>query len=74
MAWWNGPKPLRRKVGVRQPRKTVLVVCEGRRTEPEYLQALKREPSVRDVAAVDLRIEPHRGTPRRSPWSGSRWT
>ncbi|WP_218577203.1 RloB family protein [Phytohabitans rumicis] len=35
--------------------------CEGRRSEPEYLEALKREPAVRDVAAVDLRIERHAG-------------
>lgn len=31
--------------------------CEGQRTEPEYLDALKREPAVREVAAVDLRVE-----------------
>jgi hypothetical protein len=34
----------------------LLVFCEGRRTEPEYLSALKLEPSVRKVAAVDIRI------------------
>lgn len=50
-------RPLKRPVGIRTPRKTLFVVCEGKRTEPEYLNALKREPSVRDVAAVDLRIE-----------------
>ncbi|MGN9914353.1 RloB family protein [Phytohabitans sp. LJ34] len=44
-------------MAVRGPRKTVLVFCEGRRSEPEYLEALKREPEVRDIAAVDLRIE-----------------
>ena len=50
-------KPLRRNVATRQPRKTLAVFCEGERTEPEYLEALKREPAVRDVAAVDLRVE-----------------
>jgi hypothetical protein len=44
-------------VATRQPRKTIAIFCEGRRTEPEYLEALRREPAVRDVAAVDLRIE-----------------
>ena len=38
-----------------------MVFCEGERTEPEYLDALKRQPSVRDVAAVDLRVETGQG-------------
>lgn len=59
----RGPKPLARRTGVRQPRKTLLVFCEGSRTEPEYLDALKREPEIRDVAAVDLRISPQTGMP-----------
>lgn len=54
---------LKRKVGFRQPRKVVWVFCEGRRTEPAYLQALKREPSIRQVAAVDLKVHPHGGRP-----------
>jgi hypothetical protein len=49
-------RPLKRKVETREPRKTILVFCEGQRTEPEYLEALRREPVVRDVAAVDLRV------------------
>jgi hypothetical protein len=57
-----GRQSLKRKVAIRPPRKTLLVFCEGERTEPEYLQALKRQPFVRDVAAVDLRVEPrHEG-------------
>jgi hypothetical protein len=52
-----GGHPLKRKVATRRPRKTLVVFCEGERTEPEYLAALKRKPSVRDVAAVDLRVE-----------------
>jgi hypothetical protein len=54
-------RQLRRKVATRKPRKTLLVFCEGERTEPEYLNALKRQPRVRDVAAVDLRVEAGRG-------------
>lgn len=53
----RSPKPLRRRVGVLIPRKTLLVFCEGARTEPDYLAALRREPAVRDVAAVDIQIE-----------------
>ena len=50
-------KSLRRRVAVRSPRRTFLVFCEGTRTEPDYLGALKREPAVREVASVDIRIE-----------------
>jgi hypothetical protein len=48
---------LQRTVGVRPPRKTLLVFCEGERTEPEYLTGLSRLREVRDVAAVDIRID-----------------
>jgi hypothetical protein len=59
-----GGRTLKRKVALRQPRKTLVIFCEGERTEPEYLQALKRKPSVRDVAAVDIRVETsHGGAP-----------
>jgi hypothetical protein len=57
----TGGRALKRRVGTRRPRKTLLVFCEGERTEPEYLDALKRQPAVRDVAAVDLRIETGHG-------------
>ena len=49
-------RPLRREVATRRIRKTLLVFCEGERTEPEYLNALKLEPSVREVAAVEIRV------------------
>ena len=47
---------LRRRVAVQSPKRTVLVFCEGRRTEPDYLRALKQQPEVRDVASVDIQI------------------
>ena len=49
-------RPLRRRVATRHVRKTLLVFCEGERTEPEYLNALKLEPFVREVAAVEIRV------------------
>ncbi|MFK3980903.1 RloB family protein [Micromonospora sp. NPDC050397] len=52
---------LKRKVAIRSPRRTFAIFCKGERTEPEYLEALRREPAVRDVAAVDLRIETDHG-------------
>jgi hypothetical protein len=57
----TGGRPLKRRVATRRPRKTLLIFCEGERTEPEYLDALKRQPSVRDVAAVDLRVKAGHG-------------
>jgi hypothetical protein len=56
-----GGRALKRRVGTRRPRKTLLVFCEGERTEPEYLDALKRQPAVRDAAAVDLRVQTGHG-------------
>jgi hypothetical protein len=43
-----------RSVGGRRPRKTLLVFCEGKSTEPEYLSALKQEPSIREAASVKI--------------------
>lgn len=45
----------RRRVAVRRPRKTLLVFCEGEETEPQYLMALKQEPSIREAASVEIR-------------------
>lgn len=58
-------RPLERRPGRRQPRRTILIICEGERTEPDYLNALKREGWVREQAAIDLRVESGRG--RSSP-------
>lgn len=60
---WDRERPLKRQVAVRRPRKTILIFCEGERTEPEYLNALKRQSWVRNIAAVDVRVETgHRGS------------
>ena len=56
-----GRQSLKRHVGTRQPRKTLLVFCEGKETEPQYLKALKQQPAVRDFAAVDIRVETGQG-------------
>jgi hypothetical protein len=54
-------RSLRRRIGTRRPKKTLVVFCEGEKTEPQYLEALKKQPEIRDVAAVDLRIETGHG-------------
>lgn len=59
----HAPRSLTRRTETRQPRKTLVIFCEGERTEPAYLEALKRRPEVKDVASVDLRIEAEHGMP-----------
>ena len=51
------PASLTRRAGFRTPKRTFVVFCEGERTEPEYILALKQEPAVRDIAAVDIRLD-----------------
>ena len=50
-------RSLSRSSGFRAPRKTVMVLCEGKRTEPEYIYALSRENDVKEVAAVRIIID-----------------
>ncbi|MXY23118.1 MAG: RloB domain-containing protein [Acidobacteria bacterium] len=50
-------RPLRRRVAVRKPKRTFLVFCEGKRTEPDYLMALREEPAVREAASVEIKID-----------------
>ena len=50
-------RSLRRRVSFRTPKRTFLVFCEGTKTEPDYIKALKQEPAVRDSASVDIRID-----------------
>ena len=50
-------KSLRRKTATRSPRRTVLAFCEGKRTEADYLKALRRQPEVRDIASVAVEID-----------------
>jgi hypothetical protein len=57
----TGERSLRRRVAIRNPRRTFVIFCEGERTEPEYLNALKLLPPIRDVAAVDLRVQTGNG-------------
>jgi hypothetical protein len=57
----NRERPLRRRVATRSPKKTLLVFCEGEKTEPEYLNSLKRQPAVRNAAAVDLPVDTGHG-------------
>jgi hypothetical protein len=57
----TGGRSLQRKVATRRTKKTLLVFCEGEKTEPIYLNALKLEPPVREAAAVEIRVDPEFG-------------
>ncbi|MCY3637187.1 MAG: RloB family protein [bacterium] len=50
-------KSLHRRPATRSPKRTVLVFCEGRRTEADYLKALKQQPEVSDIASVAIEID-----------------
>lgn len=48
---------LKRRVGTREPKRTFLVLCEGKKTEPGYLAALRELPEVKDAAEVGVRVD-----------------
>ncbi|HVT15348.1 MAG TPA: RloB family protein [Thermoanaerobaculia bacterium] len=52
---------LRRRKPQREPRHRILIVCEGKRTEPGYFDALR----VKFRAVVDLEVEPGGATPKK---------
>lgn len=52
----KGPISLRRDIDTHEPRRTFKVFCEGERTEPDYLSALRDESDIYDVASVRIQI------------------
>jgi hypothetical protein len=59
----NRPKDLRRRAGTRRELRTVVVFCEGQASEPDYLNAIKRLPSVRANTAIRVEVDPGQGVP-----------
>lgn len=56
-------KDLRRKTARRPERRTIVVFCEGQASEPDYINALKRLPDIRDNTAINIEIDPGQGVP-----------
>ncbi|HEY4459456.1 MAG TPA: RloB family protein [Pseudonocardiaceae bacterium] len=56
-------KDLRRRTASRPERRTIVVFCEGEASEPDYINALKRLPAIRDNTAIDIEIDPTQGVP-----------
>lgn len=48
-------RPLRRRAPQIDQRARFVILCEGEVTEPSYLKAFARLPSVREVATLDIR-------------------
>ena len=55
--WTRGEEALRRRSRHRPEKSRILIVCEGRETEPNYLDGLKKEQAV----ARDFIIEVKKG-------------
>jgi len=51
---------LKRQINTRQLRRTFVILCEGTVTEPDYLDALKRLPEVREIASVNIKVDKSR--------------
>lgn len=56
-------KDLKRRVGVRPERRTIVVYCEGEASEPDYLNGLKRLAHIRENAAIMIEIDTRSGVP-----------
>ncbi len=56
-------KPLRRATGTRPLLRTIVVFCEGKNSEPDYVNGLKRLPHVLRNTALDIQVHPEQGTP-----------
>lgn len=54
-------RPLRRRSPQIEPRPRLLIICEGRVTEPSYFRGLKAEEQIR---AVEVIVDSEGGTPK----------
>ncbi|MFG2051648.1 RloB family protein [Micromonospora sp. NPDC048935] len=43
--------------------RTVVVFCEGKNSEPDYINGLKKLPEIADNTALNLEIHPEQGVP-----------
>lgn len=56
-------KPLKRKSETRQERKTIIVFCEGEKSEPNYINALKKLPDIAMNTSINIELDPAQGVP-----------
>jgi hypothetical protein len=56
-------RPLKRATARRPELRTVVVFCEGKNSEPDYINGLKRLPEIADNTALNLELHPEQGVP-----------
>lgn len=59
----RNPKDLRRKTGVKRERRTLVIFCEGKVSEPDYLNGLKRLRTIRESTSINVEVDPRHGDP-----------
>lgn len=52
-----------RKTGIRPELRTIVVFCEGKNSEPDYVNGLKRLRHIEGNAALNLELYPDQGVP-----------
>ncbi|MGH3864562.1 MAG: hypothetical protein ACRDQ4_00240 [Pseudonocardiaceae bacterium] len=50
-------KNLKRKTANRPERKTVVIFCAGKASEPDYINGLKRLPNVHSNTSINIEVE-----------------
>ncbi|RJO69104.1 RloB domain-containing protein [Nocardia panacis] len=63
MARRKSARPLTRRAATRAEYRTVVIFCEGVRTEHDYLRAVKNLPGVRANTSVRIELDPKCGVP-----------
>lgn len=56
-------KPLKRITARRAELRTVVVFCEGKNSEPDYVRGLKGLPEIAADNSLDLQLHPEQGAP-----------
>ncbi|MFI0420328.1 RloB family protein [Spongiactinospora sp. 9N601] len=59
----RGGRPLKRIPEKRPELRTVMVFCEGRSSEPDYINGLKKLPHIAENTALSIQIHPEQGVP-----------
>jgi RloB-like protein len=57
------PKPLKRIAGKRPELRTIVVFTEGKNSEPDYVNGLKKLPHIAEDVALNIELHPEHGVP-----------
>ena len=59
----NAGKSLKRKVGIRNELRTIVVFCEGEGSEPDYVLGLRNLPQVAENSTLSIQLANVHGVP-----------